>query len=248
LIKTGVLNSNKEKEEQATTVIIGTQEEYLQTLQLLKDAGMKQKVLGRIAVQDDDTTALGNWKNLQQLSTIIPFREIIFCGGVLSFKEVISSLQQLPNGRIAKIHSTGTSSIVGSDSKDSSGEAVSKENGYKLADPYNRRLKRLIDVSISIAGIITFPVQLFIIKKPFHFLVNCFSVLFAKKTWIGYAIKEKNLPRLYQPVVACNGIVNSAAQQLPEESLRMMDYWYARDYEPVGDLQLIWRMYRKLGG
>jgi hypothetical protein len=248
LIKDGVLNSDKEKEEQATTVIIGTGEEYLQTLQLLKEAGMRQKVLGRIAVQDDDTAALGNRKNLQQLSAIIPFREIIFCSGTLTFKEVISSLQQLPKGLIAKIHSAGTSSIVGSDSKDSSGEAVSKENGYKLADPYNRRLKRLIDVSISITGIITFPVQLFIIKKPFQFLANCFSVLFTKKTWIGYAIEEKNLPRLYQPVIACNGIVKSVAQQLPEESLRMMDYWYARDYEPIGDLQLIWRMYRKLGG
>jgi O-antigen biosynthesis protein len=186
-------------------------------------------------------------KDLPKLSSTIPFREIILCEGTLSFADIIAALQKMPHGLIAKIHATGSSSIVGSDSKDTSGEAVSKENGYKLAEPYNRRLKRLIDVSVSLAGIISFPVQLFIIKKPFHFFGNCFSVLFAQKTWIGYAVKEKNLPSLHPAVIACNGIPVSIKQQLPTESLQMMDYWYARDYELSGDLKLIWKVYRRLG-
>jgi O-antigen biosynthesis protein len=248
LIKTNVLNSNKEKEEQATTIITGTAEEYQETLQLLKEAGMRQKILGRIAVQENDTAASGNWKNLQQLSSTIPFREIIFCQGVLSFTDVISSIQKLPAGLVAKIHVAGSSSIVGSDSKDSSGEALSKENGYHLAHPYNRRLKRLIDISISLLGIITFPVQLFIVKKPFKFFANCFAILFARKTWIGYATEEKNLPPLKSAVLACNGITTSKKQQLPADSLQMIDYWYARDYDPASDLKLIGSMYRKLGG
>ncbi len=248
LVDTNVLNSNKEKEEQATTIITGTAEEYQETLQLLKEAGMRQKILGRIAVQENDTAALGNWKNLQHLSSTIPFKEVIFCQGALSFTDVISSIQKLPAGLTVKIHSIGSSSIVGSDSKDSSGESLSKENGYKLANPYNRRLKRLIDVSISFFGIITFPVQLLIIKKPVQFFANCFSVLFAQKTWIGYAVEEKNLPLLHGAIIACNGIPVSAKQQLPTESLQMMDYWYARDYEPANDLKLIGRVYRKLGG
>jgi hypothetical protein len=35
---------------------------------------------------------------------------------------------------------------------------------------------------------------------------------------------------------------------LPADSLQMMDYWYARDYEPSKDIKLLWRMYRRLGG
>jgi len=138
-------------------------------------------------------------------------------------------------------------SIVGSESKDTSGEAVSSDNGYKLSDPYNRRLKRLIDVCVSLTGIFLFPVHLFFVKKSFSFLANCFSVLFARKTWIGYATNEKNLPRLHLPVIACNGIPASVTQQLSVESIQMMDYWYARDYEPMVDLKLLWKMYRKLG-
>jgi len=206
------------------------------------------KIHCSVLAEDAIRAAIGDWKNIQQLSKTVPFREIIFCQGTLSFADIIGSIQQLPSGLVAKVHAGSSSSIVGSDSKDTSGESVSKENGYKLADPYNRRLKRLVDVFISVAGILLFPVHLFFIKKPFSFFSNCIAILFAQKTWIGYAIAEKNLPRLNNAVIACNGIPVSIHQQLPAESLQMMDYWYARDYELSGDLKLIWKMYRKLGG
>mgnify|MGYP000296263493 CR=1 FL=1 len=248
LIKTGVLSSNNEKEEHTSTVIAGTIQEYEQVLQLLKEAGLHQRVLGRVAVQEEDQQALGHWKKLAKLSTTVPFGEIIFCQGHLSFSNIIQGLPALPNDLVAKIHGTGSSSIVGSDSKDTSGEAVSKENGFKLANHNNRRLKRLMDVSIALLGIISFPVQLFIVKKPFHFFANCVLVLFAQKTWIGYAVRENKLPGLRPAVIACNGNPVTLQQELPAESLQMMDYWYARDYEPGNELKLIGRVYRKLGG
>ena len=247
LVRTGVLVSNKKKEEDSNTVIAGTEEEYNQTMQLLKDAGIHQRVLGRLAVEEGDQKAIGNWNELERLRQTIPFTEIIFCEGALTYKNIIDAIQQMPGKLVAKIHKTGSGSIVGSDSKDSSGEAVSKENGYKLANPYNRRLKRLIDVFISFIGIITFPVQLFIVKKPFHFFSNCIAVLFASKTWIGYAASENHLPPLALAVIGSNGLPVSAQVNLPKESLQMMDYWYARDYEPVRDLKMIIRLYRKLG-
>lgn len=248
LIQGNILNSDKQKEEKATTVITGTPLEYDQVIQLLKEAGLHQRVMGRIALQENDPTAIGSRTQLQELSHILPFREIIFCRGTLSFADIIESIQQLPAGTVAKIHTVNSGSIVGSDSKDSSGESVSKENGYKLADPYNRRLKRLIDVSVSILGIISFPVQLLLIRKPFNFLANCFMVLLAQKTWIGYASKDNNLPHLLPAVIACNGVPFTTGQQLSKESLQMMDYWYARDYEPSADLKLLWYSYRRLGG
>ena len=248
LVQTNVVNSEKEKEDKAATVIAGSVDEYENTIRLLKEAGLHQRVLGRLAVKENDTTAIGSLEKINQLSKILPFREIIFCQGNLSFAGIIQTIQQLPPGIIAKIHAVNSGSIVGSDSKDSSGEAVSTENGYKLADPYNRRLKRLIDVSLAGFGIITFPVQLFIVKKPVNFFMNCFMVLLAKKTWVGYAVPETQLPSLHTPVIACNGVPGTSLQQLSPESLQMMDYWYARDYEPSTDLKLIWRTYRRLGG
>ncbi len=247
LVMTNVLNSNKDKEQRYNTIIAASEPEYNQAIDLLKEAGLHQRILGRLSVNGDEETSIGSLKKIQSVSTAVPFRELIFCQGSLSFTDIINSIQQLPNNISARIHAAGSGSIVGSDSKDTSGESVSKENGYKLADPYNRRLKRLADVVISLFGILTFPVQLFIIKKPFAFLKNCVLVLFAYKTWVGYTSHQKNLPPLHAAVIACNGLPVSAKQQLPKESLYMMDYWYARDYEPVSDLKLLWRVYRNLG-
>ncbi|MDZ4795807.1 MAG: glycosyltransferase [Bacteroidota bacterium] len=194
LIKTGVLSSNNEKEEHTSTVIAGTIQEYEQVLQLLKEAGLHQRVLGRVAVQEEDQQALGHWKKLAKLSTTVPFGEIIFCQGHLSFSNIIQGLPALPNDLVAKIHGTGSSSIVGSDSKDTSGEAVSKENGFKLANHNNRRLKRLMDVSIALLGIISFPVQLFIVKKPFHFLPTACWYCLHKKHGLDMQYGKINCP------------------------------------------------------
>ncbi len=248
LMQTNVLSSNKEKAGSTATVVAGTSAEYGEVLQLLKAAGLEKRVLGRISVEETDNTALAHLHQLRKLSVTLPFREIIYCQGFLSFAGIINNLQQLPGGVTAKIHSRGSGSIIASISKDSLGESVSKENGYKLSDPYNRRLKRLIDAGTAFFFLVSFPVQLFIVKKPVNFLRNCLAVLFAKKTWIGYAIPEKNLPALHPAVIACNGLPAAAAGQLPTESLQMMDYWYARDYEPMNDLKMIGKTYRKLGG
>jgi len=248
LIKTEVLNSDKQKEDRYTTVIAGTTDEYRQTMELLQAAGLQQRVLGRVDPAGTDASSLGSVNKLAQLVSTVPFREIIFCEGKLSFADIIKSIQLLPPGVVAKIHAKGSHSIIGSCYSNTTGEIVSKENGFKLDDPYNRRLKRLIDAAFSLLALITFPVHLFLVKKPGSFFVNCLKVLFAQKTWVGYSTPDKNLPPLKQSVLASNGIPATTAQELPKESLQMMDYWYARDYEPATDLKIIRKMYRKLGG
>lgn len=248
LIKTEVLNSDKEKEDRYTTVIAGSLDEYNQTMELLEHAGLLQRVLGRVAPAEEEASSLGTLSKLPQLIAAAPFREIIFCEGRLSFAEIINYLQKLPSGIKIKIHAGGSSGIVGSSSGNTSGETVTKENGFKLADPYNRRLKRLIDAGLALAGLLGFPFHIFLIKRPAVFFGNCFKVLFAQKTWVGYAIPDKNLPPLKQSILTSNGVPATTSQQLPKESLQMMDYWYARDYEPATDLKIIRKMYRNLGG
>jgi O-antigen biosynthesis protein len=248
LVITGVLSVAAEKNGHADTLIIGSPDEYNQLTGLMKEAGKHEKILGRVAVHEQDQGAIGYWSRIDMLLNAVPFREAIFCEGTLSFRNIIDCLQQMRWNTKIKIHASGSQSIVGSDSKDSIGESLSKENGYKLANPYNQRLKRLIDVAVSMAGILFFPFHLLFIKKPIRFFGNCFLVFIGKKTWVGYASGEQNLPRLRSGVIACNGLPLTAKQQLPTESLQIVDYWYARDYEPSADLKLIGKMYRRLGG
>jgi len=248
LVQTKVLSGRTENGEHANTLIIASAKEYEQAVQLMKEAGMEEKVLGRVAVTEDDRLAIGYWSGLDKLSYAVPFKEAVFCEGTLSFKNIIAAIEKSAGKIKFKIHASGSQSIVGSDSKDSSGEALSKENGVRLAEPYNLRLKRLQDIGISLFSILTFPVHLIAVKKPFHFLANCVMVLLAQKTWVGYAVDEKNLPPLRKAVMACNGIPFSSKQELPLPGLQMVDYWYARDYQPSQDLRIISKSYRRLGG
>jgi GT2 family glycosyltransferase len=248
LVYWNVLNDTKQTEVHPKTLITADQKEYENTLQLMTDAGLRERVVGRIAVDENDAGAIGHWKKIRQLADGFSFNEVIFCMGTLSFGNSIDALQQIPRNVTAKFHSIGSHSIVGSDSKDLSGEALTKENGYKLSDPYNLRLKRLADFFISLLLILTYPVHLFMIRKPVSFLKNCFLVLFGRRTWIGYAVNEKYLPVIRKGIIACNGAPSSYPQQFPEESLKMVDQWYARDYELVNDLRLLLRSYRRLGG
>ncbi len=247
LVQVKVLNSRKEKEEHFNTLVAGTEDEYEQVISLLKQAGLQHKVSGRIAVSQDDIGAVGKYNEIPKLSSIIPYREIIFCRGRLTYREILDTAEKIPAGITIKIHAAGSGSMVGSYSGNVSGEAVSKDNGFNLSNPYNRRLKRLVDITVALTGILFFPLQFFLQRKPISFLRNCITVLSASKTWIGYANPEKQLPPIRKAVIASNGIPLSIHPQLSEESLRMMDYWYARDYDPVNDVRTIWKAYRVLG-
>lgn len=242
-----VLNNRNNNVEEPQTLIVGSQQEFDKAKQLLYEAGLREKILGRVAVNENDSQGIGYWKNLRMLSPSVPFGGVIFCEGTLSYKDIIEVMQQLPANCKIKFFTSRSNSIVGSDSKDHSGEAVSHENGHKLSDPYNRRLKRLIDLSSSLFFLLTFPVHLLTMKNPFSFFANCFRILFAQKTWIGYLVNRKYLPPLRSAVIGGNGVAVSMEQKLPVESLQIVDQWYARDYEPIKDIKLLWRCYRSLG-
>lgn len=69
LIRTNVISNNKDKEEVHHTVIAGTQEEYERAVQILNDASFNQRILGRVAVESNDFSAIGHYK------TFPPFQQ-----------------------------------------------------------------------------------------------------------------------------------------------------------------------------
>ena len=242
------MHKGDEKEEHPYTLIVASEVEYQASKQLMQQAGLQERILGRVALAENDPGTIGHWKRLNILKPAVNFREVIFCEGTLSFKEIIAVAQTLPRNIRIKFHARTSHSIVGSDSKDTSGEALSKENRYKIGNPYNRRIKRLLDLIVSFFLILSFPVHVIFIRRPFHFFGNCVNVLFSKRTWIGYNINGKHLPSLRKAIIGCNGVPVNSVQPLPAESLQLVDDWYAKEYEPMQDLKLLWKSYRELGG
>ncbi|HEY0355596.1 MAG TPA: hypothetical protein VGC29_05290, partial [Flavisolibacter sp.] len=173
-------------------------------------------------------------------------REVIFCPGELSYKEIIAQLKQLDGKLKARFYAGD--SIVGSDDRTSRGEILSTEAGYRLSMPGNRRIKRLMDVAVSILLLLFFPFVFFLVEKPLGLVKNCIAVLTGKMTWIGYTTPSPFLPRLRTGVFGSNGHLPVQDEGLPGESLQLVDRWYAMDYEPLQDLRLILKNFKYLGG
>ena len=248
LVSTHVIAGYKPHLLVASTLVVATPPEYNNVKKLLADAGLQEKLLGRVAADNNTENTVDRWPNIVSNRNTIPFRELILVAGHLSYQELISQTSLIPRHIRIKWHGAGTRSIVGSDSRDASGESLSPDNGFRLANPHFLRLKRLSDVLIAVAGILLWPVWLFIVKKPVSFFRNCVQVLLAQKSWIGYATDEPGLPPIRKGVLGSNGLANTPNKQLPAESLQMLDYWYARDYSVQTDLRKLFYSWRKLGG
>ena len=245
-IKWRLLETRDEYEELRQTIVVSGEKDFNVITGLMQKAGMPERVLGRVDnYLTAGTSALGNILQLQALVKKYRVKEIIFCENGLSFKEIINTIKELPPGVRNKFHASGSSSIVGSDSKNVSGDYIVAGKKYSIAKPVNRRNKRLLDIIIAVFFIISFPIHLLLQKAAYLFYKNVFAVLLGKKTWVGYTSTPNELPSIRR------GVITSTAQptllnELPEESLRKSDEWYATSYSPLLDLQKIKNGYKFL--
>ncbi|MGB5007819.1 MAG: glycosyltransferase [Ferruginibacter sp.] len=240
------LETRDEQEERQQTVVVAGEKDFTIIAGIMNKAGMPERVLGRVAIsQTTSSSDLGTIVQLPNLVKRYPVKEIIFCENGLSFKEIISTIEGLPAAVRNKFHASGSVSIVGSDSKNVSGDFVAATGNYTIGDPINRRNKRLLDIMTSVLFIIGFPFLLFIKKGLPGFYKNIFWVLTGKKTWIGYAAPTDKLPALK------NGIISSTSlpaymNELPVDSLLKNDEWYASNYSAMLDLKKITRGFKYL--
>ncbi|MER3464308.1 MAG: hypothetical protein C4329_07760, partial [Chitinophagaceae bacterium] len=224
-------------------LIIGSQEEFDEVKNFYPEKA-KEKIIGRVAVSAGEANAIST---LDTVSSIIPAlnaHELIICIGELSYKKAIALIQRLPKTVRIRFHAKGTRSVVGSDSSTGSGEVISEEQ-FNLSKPEAQRTKRLIDFSFALFSLVLFPIALLLVKNPFQFFVNCFSVLIGNRTWVGYAQAQTSLPPLRKSIVAANSL--ALQQTLTAENLQLIDYWYAKDYQPAQDLNIIFKSYHRLG-
>lgn len=245
LIRTGILSEPPAKISTPYILIAGTKGEFQKVKELLQQKQLADKVAGRISVNGNGGNFVSTFDEAGRAVEFLNAREIIFCTGQLSYKEIIEQIQRMKK---IKARFFSGNSIIGSADSSAKGEALSYDDEFKLAASTNRRLKRLIDVVFSILSILVFPLHFLLVKKPVQFLKNCLLTVVAKRTWVGYNFASKNLPVLRKAILAPNGIPVETQQALPAEHLEMLDYWYAKDYEPLQDLGIIIKNYRYLGG
>ncbi|HUS00642.1 MAG TPA: glycosyltransferase [Chitinophagaceae bacterium] len=246
LLKWKVIEKDEKSDENRQTFIIGTEEEFFEVNQIMQNAGMEERVLGRIKVNGEKTNATGNIDDLKEILNTYSIKEIIFCEGRQPFKKIISLVKEIPKRVRIKFHAENSAGIIGSDSTHTSGKFISADKKIKLSLPISKRNKNFIDAVTGICFLVTFPVHFITQKKPFRFFRNVIDILFLNRTWVGYALPETTLPKIKKGILTTTGLP-PVLNTLPLESLRAADKWYATDYEVWTDIRIIWRGYKYLG-
>ncbi len=244
-IRLKLLTVTADDDDAPQTIVVASATDFEKVNDIMQHAGMKERVLGRVESKaNTGGTPLGNMTQLPHLINTYSVKEVIFCEDGLSFKEIIEQVQQLPHHVKTKFHASGSSSIIGSDNKDTSGDALSASKKFTIANPVNRRNKNLLDAIVAIVFLLFFPLHFFTQKKPLYFFKNLFAVLLMQKTWVGYAVKN-NLPPIKTGILTSTSLP-AQLNDLPTESLLLSDEWYATSYKIGTDIKKITKGYKYL--
>jgi len=230
------------------TAVVATVEEFKRVSHIYKQAGLGERIVGRIKVNGQEENAIGDVKDLKELLNKLNIKEVIFCEGYLTNYLNIQLIQTLPKNISYRFFGNKTNSIVGSDSKATVGETLAADGFYRINEPYNKRMKRIVDVIFSFYLLGTFPVQILFVKNSVYLLGNIFKVLINKATWVGYTTDEMSLPQLKNNIVTCYGLPALATHPLNNEALHHLNIQYAKNYDFWLDIKILLKNYKQIGG
>lgn len=226
------------------TVIVSNEEEYTEAMELLAKAMLDKKILGRVSLYKNEADALCALDDLSLLSKQLSVTEVIFCVGALSLKEAVARAEQLSvKGIRFLFHVQGSKSIVGSDTLAAGAKTITDYIEYRITQPYQKRMKRMVDIILSLFFLLGSPVHLLFHKRGVRLIQNAWSVLLNKQTWIGYASASTSLPAIKPAVVSHMGRQTGFAETILEKA----DKLYAKEYDWWSDLLLGFHYYQELG-
>ncbi|MEK7258070.1 MAG: glycosyltransferase, partial [Bacteroidota bacterium] len=254
--KTGNLSVGKARP--ANLVIVGSAEESERVQQLLIKAGVRKNFImtvpppvppnSSLAESPSAELEFGGTGEIETAVEIYKVDEIIFCLKDLSAAAVMHWMQRLGDRVECKTVPEGSQSIIGSSSKNTAGELYTLDVRFNIAAPAARRSKRMSDLLLAVVFLILAVGLLPFVKDGLGFLRNIFQVLFGKKTWVGYAVggeSAASLPKIRPGVLAPADAF--PGRHFSEETVRRLDFFYAKDYEPRRDLEIISKCLRDLG-
>lgn len=236
------IDSNKIRQ----TVVVGSKVEFKQVLSIFKEAGLQERLVGRISLLAD-TDAIGTIQQLYVLIISMKIKDVVFCEGSLSYHQIIQKMQTLPHNISYRFIGSNTSSIVGSDSKVTTGETFTTQGFYQINQSYHKRMKRVADVLVALIIIVGFPINLLLIKKGAIAIKNAFYVLFGGYSWVGYITIEPSLPNIKPNIITCYGLPVNAVHPLNKEAVHQLNNLYAKNYNYWQDVILIFKNYKHLG-
>ena len=191
---------------------------------------------------DSDIPTLGGGPGGASLDDIVRiFRvdEIIFCSRDMRAQDILAWMTRLGPAVAYKIVPAESLSIIGSSSKNEPGELYTIDIRYNIAQPGQRRNKRVLDLGICLLLLCSLPLWLVFSKKRAVLLKNWPAVFAGKKTWVGYALNGQNgtlpylKPGVFTPLAGLDDL------RLTEQTVARLNFLYAKDWNVWRDLEAV---------
>lgn len=232
------------------TIVVANEAERKRIREILTTSSFKPEIIGYVSTSGKHAPEdgfLGELSNLDEIVTIFKARQIIFCSADISSKDIIYWMHRIGTKDILyKIIPEESLFIIGSHSKNTSGELFTEEIEMALAKPYNIRKKRLFDILVCLILLPLSPLLMIIQSQPIAFIRHVFQVLSGRKTWVSYVPSPnvKMLPDL--PAGIISTIADLENSHFDEAIADRINYLYARNYSIEKDVNLILSNFRRL--
>lgn len=174
--------------------IVGDEDEIVRVKKILAMSFVQSDYIAHINPrQDVPSSNSGYIASLGQLSEavrIFNIDEVIFCAKNLPAQAIITQMALPSSADIEyKIAPPDSMFIIGSQAINAPGNLYVLESNH-IDKPGNRRRKRAFDVATALLFFVTFPLLIWFVERRAGFLSNIFSVLFGKKSWVGYLTEK----------------------------------------------------------
>ena len=227
-------------------IIVGSVAESERAKMLLAQAQVVKNIIGIVSTvpTNDYQTYLGSLIDLNKIIEIYSIEEIIFCSQDVDNQAIIGWMERLGTSIDYKILPEKSNTIIGSSSKNTSGELYSTETQFKIASTFNRRNKRVLDVVLCGILLVFSGIFLFLMKNFSVILKNWIPVLIGNKTWVGYAHTSvnnvNNLPLLKQGVFSPKDALHF--KDMHDKTIERLNFLYAKDYDVWKDWGIFWKI------
>jgi len=239
-----------DRKKRKRIVIVGERKEADRVSSVLLKTQIKPEVIGYVSPETEfNEPYIGSVDQIDEITRIHKLDEILFCAANITSQRIISIMTRLTGLTVNyKIAPPESLSIIGSNSINTPGELYTIHFN-SIGKESNLRSKRLFDIIASLSLILSFPIWLAIVRKPFIAVSRLFQSLLGIKTIIGYHPSDEadtsSLPKLRSGILTpAAGLGN--AKDIDANSTKL-NVIYAKDYKVGNDLQLLWKGFRQLG-
>lgn len=235
------------KKKEKRIAIVGSELEAERVKKILMDSGVSYLFIGRVSETTENAeSVLGSISQVNEIIQINKIDELVFCSQDLTATDIINTML-IPEGLTTsfKIAPPESVSVIGSNSINTAGDLYVVDIN-SLSKGMNKRKKRMFDILSGVVLLITYPISLFIVPKPFRFFRNMVMVIVGRYTWVGITLdRHHNIHHMelkkgvLQPYDGLKTISSNIKQR--------MVIMYAKDYKVYNDFIILSRCYRLLG-